>query len=153
MFMGGDTGDGGQGRQPGECGHRAVPHLGDIRIEAWAACRERCLAEAVLAMVECFADVSRVRPTAVDRVRLPEASDDDLLAALLDEVIFRLEAYGQVPVDVEADEADGGLDVRLAVTGLADVEITGAVPTAVAWDTLRMGPDPYGWSCAVRVDA
>ncbi|MEV7082460.1 archease [Streptomyces sp. NPDC093516] len=151
--MGGHTGDGGQVRQPGASGHRAVPHPGDIRIEAWAACREHCLAEAVLAMVECFADLSGVRPTAVDRVRLGEASDDDLLAALLDEVIYRLEAYGQVPVDVEADEADGGLDVRLAVTALADVEITGAVPRAVAWDHLRIGPDPYGWSCAVRVDA
>ncbi|MBR8638311.1 archease [Streptomyces tuirus] len=151
--MGGDTGYGGQVRQPGDCGHRAVPHPGDIRIEAWAACREHCLAEAVLGMVECFADLSGVRPTAVDRVRLGEASDYNLLATLLDEVIFRLEAYGQVPVDVEADEADGGLDVRLAVTGLADVEITGAVPTAVAWDELRIGPDPYGWSCVVTVDA
>jgi SHS2 domain-containing protein len=89
----------------------------------------------------------------VDRVRLPEASDDDLLASLLDEIIFRLEVYGQVPVDVEADEADGGLDVRLAVTGIADVEITGAVPTAVVWNRLRIGPDPFGWSCAVTVDA
>ncbi|MCT9140570.1 archease [Streptomyces violarus] len=151
--MGGDTGDCGQGRQPGECGHRAVPHPGDVRIEAWAACREHCLAEAVLALVECFADVSGVRATAVDRVRLAEASDDDLLATLLDEVIFRWEEYGQVPVDVEADEADGGLDVRLAVIGLADVPITGSVPTAVAWEELRIGPDPYGWSCAVRVDA
>ncbi|MER8220430.1 archease [Streptomyces sp. NPDC094143] len=150
--MGGDTEDG-QVRQPGASGHRAVPHPGDIRIEAWAACREHCLAEAVLAMVECFADLSGVRPTAVDRVRLGEASDDDLLAALLDEVIFRMEAYGEVPVDVEADEADGGLDVRLAVTALADVQITGAVPRAVAWEELRIGPDPYGWSCSVRVDA
>jgi SHS2 domain-containing protein len=153
MFMGGDRGDDGQGRQAGECGHRAVPHPEYIRIEAWAACREHCLAEAVLAMVECFADVSGVRPTAVDRVRLAEASDDDLLASLLDEIIFRLEEYGEVPVDVEADEADGGLDVRLAVTGLADVEITGAVPTAVVWNEMRIGPDPYGWSCEVTVDA
>ncbi|WP_114257757.1 archease [Streptomyces sp. Go-475] len=151
--MGGDTDDGGQVRRPGGCGHRAVPHPGDIRIEAWAACREHCLAEAVLAMVECFADLSGVRPTAVDRVRLAEASDDDLLATLLDEVIFRLEAYGEVPVDVEADEADGGLDVRLAVTGLDHVRITGEIPTAVAWNELRIGPDPYGWSCAVTVDA
>ncbi|MGW0615643.1 archease [Streptomyces sp. NPDC002788] len=151
--MGGDTGDGGQVRRPGECGHRAVPHPDDIRIEAWAACREHCLAEAVLAMVESFADVSGVRPTATDRVRLAEASDADLLASLLDEIIFRLEEYGEVPVDVEADEADGGLDVRLAVAALADVRITGAVPRAVAWDELRIGPDPYGWSCAVRVDA
>ncbi|MET9390368.1 archease [Streptomyces sp. NPDC006624] len=151
--MGGDMSEGGQDRQPGASGHRAVRRPGDIRIEAWAACREHCLAEAVLGMVECFADLSGVRPTAVDRVRLAEASDDDLLAALLDEVILRLEEDGRVPVDVEADDADGGLDVRLAVAGLADVEITGPVPTAVAWDRLRIGPGPYGWSCAVRVDA
>ncbi|MEU1852461.1 archease [Streptomyces sp. NPDC019990] len=151
--MGGETGDGGQARQPGDWGHRTVPRPGDIRIEAWAACREHCLAEAVVGMVECFADLSGVRPTAVDRIRLSEASDYDLLASLLDEVIFRLRVYGRVPVDVEADEADGGLDVRLATTGLADVALTGAVPTAVAWDEVRIGPDAYGWSCAVRVDA
>jgi SHS2 domain-containing protein len=149
----GDTGDDRQARERGESGHRAVPHTADIRIEAWASSRERCLAEAVLAMVECFADVTGVRPTAVDRVRLAEGCDEDLLASLLDEVIFRLEVHGQVPVDVEADEDDGGLDVRLAVAGLAEVEITGAAPKAVAWHELRIGPDAYGWSCAVTVDA
>ncbi|WP_461085942.1 archease [Streptomyces deserti] len=151
--MVGDADDDRRVRRPGTSGHRAVPHTADIRIEAWAASREHCLAEAVLGMVECFADVSGVRPTAVDRVRLAEASDDDLLATLLDEVIYRLEVYGQVPVDVEADEADGDLDVRLAVAGLSDVEITGAVPKAVAWNDLHIGPDPYGWSCTVTVDA
>ncbi|MBC9727617.1 archease [Streptomyces sp. TRM68367] len=151
--MVGDTDDDIQTRREGGSGHRAVPHTADIRIEAWAPSRERCLAEAVLGMVECFADVSGVRPTAVDRLRLAEAADDDLLAALLDEVIFRLEVYGQVPLDVETDEADGDLDVRLAVAGLTDVEITGAVPKAVAWNELHIGPDPYGWSCAVTIDA
>ncbi|GAA2457623.1 archease [Streptomyces glaucus] len=151
--MVGDTDDVRQARQQGESGHRTVPHTADIRIEAWAADRERCLTEAVLGMVESFADVSGVRPTAVDRVRLAEGSDEDLLATLLDEVIFRLEVHGQVPVDVEADEDEGGLDVRLAVAGLRDVEITGAAPKAVAWNELRIGPDAYGWSCAVTIDA
>jgi SHS2 domain-containing protein len=102
-------------------------------------------------MVECFADVSGVRPTGVSRIRLDEASDDDLLAALLDEILYRLRAHGQVPVDVEADEAEGGLDVRLAVAGLTDVRVTGAVPAAVAAEELRIGPGPYGWSCSVTV--
>ncbi|MGC3002108.1 archease [Streptomyces sp. G35A] len=150
--MVGDTGDDGQARRPGESGHRAVPREDDVRIEAWAGSRENCLAEAVVAMVECFADVSGVRPTGVGSIRLDEASDDDLLAALLDEVLYRLQVHGQVPVDVEADEAEGGLDVRLAVAALADVRVTGAVPTAVAWEELRIGPGPYGWSCAVTVD-
>ncbi|MFF8032031.1 MULTISPECIES: archease [unclassified Streptomyces] len=150
--MVGDTGDDGQAPGQDTSGHRAVPQEDDVRIEAWAASRENCLAEAVVAVVECFADVSGVRPTGVGRIRLDEASDDDLLAALLDEILYRLEAYGQVPVDVEADEAEGGLDVRLAVARLADVRVTGVVPTTVAWEELRIGPGPYGWSCALTVD-
>ncbi|MFI8089862.1 archease [Streptomyces sp. NPDC086080] len=150
--MAGDTGAYGQERRPDASGHRAVAQEDDVRIEAWATSRENCLAEAVAAMVECFADVSGVRPTGVGRVRLDEASDDDLLAALLDEILYRLDAYGQVPVDVEAVEAEDGLDVRLVLAPLSDVRLTGAAPTAVAWEELRIGPGPYGWSCAITVD-
>ena len=144
--MVGDTGDYANG-------HRAVSQEDEVRIEAWAASRENCLAEAVAAMVECFADVSGVRPTGVGRVRLEEASDDDLLASLLDEILYRLEEHGQVPVDVEADAAEGGLDVRLALAALTDVRLTGPPPTAVAWEDLRIHPSPYGWSCALTVEA
>ncbi|WP_137990989.1 archease [Streptomyces vilmorinianum] len=135
-----------------ESGHRTVPHTADVRIEAWGASREQCLAEAVLGMVGCFADVSGVRPTAVRQVELAEADDDDLLIASLDEVIYRLEVHGEVPVDVEAETTDGGLDVRLAVTDVAAVRIIGATPKAVSWSDLHLGPGPYGWSCAVTVD-
>lgn len=150
--MVGDTDDDIQARRLGDSGHRAVPHTADVRIEAWGVSRERCLVEAALGMVECFADVSAVRPTAIERVRLTEEQDDDLLTALLDEVVFRLEVHGQVTVDLEADTVDDDLDVRLALADLADVEIIGSVPKAVSWHGLRMGPDPYGWSCSVTVD-
>jgi SHS2 domain-containing protein len=150
--MVGDSSDDIAARRQGESGHRLVPHTADVRIEAWGASRECCLAEAVLGMVDCFADVSAVRPRAVEQVRFEEGSGDDLLAALLDEVVYRLEVHGQVPVDVETDAAEGGLDVRLAVAPLADVEIVGAPPKGVSWHELRIGPDAYGWSCAVTVD-
>ncbi|MFF4586155.1 archease [Streptomyces sp. NPDC001388] len=152
--MVGDVDDDRQARRQGESGHRTVPqpHTADIRIDAWGTSRERCLVEAALGIVECFADVTAVRPTAVERVQLDEAADDDLLSALLDEVVHRLEVRGQVPVDLEAEATDDGLDVRLAVAGLTDVEIVGAVPRGVAWHDLHFGPDPYGWSCAVTVD-
>ncbi|MGW0707398.1 archease [Streptomyces sp. NPDC002643] len=150
--MVGDTDDDIRLRREGGDGHRAVPHTADIRVEAWGASRERCLVEAVLGTVECFADVTGVRPTSVERVRLIESGDDDLLAALLDEVVFRVETHGRVPVDVEAEPVDDGLDVRLALAELADVEIIGAVPKGVSWQALRMAPDAYGWSCGVTVD-
>ncbi|MET9154818.1 archease [Streptomyces griseoflavus] len=151
--MVGDTGGYGQEGRPGGSGHRAVAQEDEVRIDAWASSRENCLAEAVTAVVECFADVSGVRPTGAGRIRLDAASDDDLLAALLDEILYRLEEYGQVPVDVEADATEGGLDVRLAVAALSDVPRTGAAPTTVTWQDLRIGPGPYGWTCAVTIDA
>ncbi|MFI2425545.1 archease [Streptomyces sp. NPDC018955] len=147
--MVGDTSEYGQARRPDTSGHRAVAREDEIRIEAWAASRENCLAEAVAAMVECFADVSGVRPTGVGRIRLDGASDDDLLAELLDEILYRLEEYGQVPVDVEADGTEDGLDVRLAVAALTDVRVTGRMPAAVDWEEPRIRPGPYGWTCAL----
>ncbi|MGW6563884.1 archease [Streptomyces sp. NPDC054975] len=150
--MVGDTGNGEQVRRPGAGGHRTVPHTADVRIEAWGTSREQCLVEAVLGMVECFADVSGVRARAVRQVQMAEGSDDDLLAALLDEVVFRLEVDGEVPVDVEAETIDGGLDVRMAMTDVRSLPITGAVPKAVSWNELHLAPDPYGWSCAVTID-
>lgn len=150
--MVGDTDDDIETRRRGGSGHRAVPHTADVRIEAWAVSRERCLVEAALGMVECFADVTAVRPTSVERVRLAEDSDEGLLTALLDEVVYRLDVDGRVPVDLEADAMDGDLDVRLALAELADVEVTGATPKGISWHGLHIGPDPYGWSCAVTVD-
>lgn len=143
-----DTAARGQGRS----GHRSVPHTADVRIEAWGASRERCLVEAVLGMVEGFADVSGARPTGEARLRLAEGSDEELLTALLDEVVFRLEVYGEVPVGVVAEASDGGLDVRMAVARLGAVEVTGAAPKGVSWGDLHIGPGPDGWSCAVTVD-
>ncbi|MFF9210042.1 MULTISPECIES: archease [unclassified Streptomyces] len=150
--MAGETGDDGLTRGQGACGHRRVAHLADVRIEAWGASREDCLAQAVLGMVECFADVSRVRPTAVERLRVAGTGDDDLLAALLEEVAYRMEVYGRVPVDVEADAEDDALDVRLALAELADVATPGALPPEVSWHRLHLAPGPYGWSCSVTLD-
>jgi hypothetical protein len=60
--------------------------------------------------------------------------------------------HGQVPVDVEAEAYDEGLDVRMAVADLGVVEVIGAAPKGIAWENLRIEPGPYGWSCAVTID-
>ncbi|WP_407701037.1 archease [Wenjunlia vitaminophila] len=133
-------------------GHRAVPHTADIRVEAWAEGREQCLVEAVLGLVESFAETSGTHPTAVERVRVEQGSDDDLLAGLLDEVIFRLDVHGQVPVDVEVEAVGGGLDVRLAVVDVGSVAITGAAPKAVSFHELRLEQGPCGWTGEATVD-
>jgi SHS2 domain-containing protein len=152
-------GEGGSGPRPHahsgpytHSGHRTVPHTADLRIEAWAESREQCLAEAVSAMVESFADLSGARPTTVRRARFADDRDEELLAALLEEVVFRLEVHGEVPVDVDVRTGGGGSDVRLAMTGVDTVPQIGAAPKAVAWNELHMAPDADGWRCAVTVD-
>ncbi|MCW3845382.1 archease [Micromonospora yasonensis] len=134
-------------------GHRNVPHTADVRIEAWAPDREGCVAEAVSALVGTFVDATGVNPEAETEHRVPPGDDPDLLVAVLDEVIFRLETEGQVPLETEVRAADDeGLLVRWRVADTDAVEAVGAVPKAVSLHELRFGPDGAGWSCAVTLD-
>ena len=135
-------------------GHRTVPHTADLRIEAWAATREECLAEAVRGLVGSFAAVPRGQPCRRDSCAMTARSDEDLLVAILDVVIYRLDTDGQIPVSVAVRRAPvGGVVVFFALVPVAEAEITGAVPKAASLHDLRFAPDAAGrWSCAVTVD-
>ncbi|MGW2490931.1 archease [Streptomyces sp. NPDC001606] len=148
-----DIDGGARERRGGASGHCAMPHTADTLLHAWGPSRERCLAEAVHALVETFAEVADARPVTEGRVRLGPADDEELLVALLDEVVFRLEVAGLVPVGVEVEPVGAGvLEARLSLARLADVTVVGAAPKGVSWQDLRIGPDAHGWSCAVIVD-
>jgi SHS2 domain-containing protein len=139
-------------RRP-ERGHRCVPHTADVRIEAWAPTREECVAEAVAALVGTFVDPAGAAPAGEREFRAPAGDDEDLLVAVLDEVIFRMETEGELPLHTEvADDGAGGLTVRWRTTGTDAVELVGAVPKAVSLHELRLGRDGDGWSCAVTLD-
>ncbi|MEU8571505.1 archease [Streptomyces pathocidini] len=147
-------------------GHRTVPHTADIRLEAWAPTRDECIAEAVLGLVASFADVTGVHPERFVTVSVPEGPAEDMLLAVLDEVIYRLEVHGEVPVDVEADGADAigddigdedadlgdRLDLRFAVAAAEAVEPVGAPPKAVSLHGLTFATDHVRWACSVTVD-
>ncbi|MGA5702797.1 archease [Peterkaempfera bronchialis] len=136
-------------------GHRSLPHTADTRIEAWAPDRERCLAEAVTGLVASFADLAGAPPRRGVTAHLPPAADEDLLVALLDEVIYRLEVHGELPLAAEVAAApDGGLDVRLAMAAAEAVQAVGALPKAVSLHGLHLtrGSADGGWSCAFTVD-
>jgi SHS2 domain-containing protein len=133
-------------------GHRCVPHTADVRIEAWAPSRERCLAEAVRALVDTFADIEGAPPTGTAEFRVETGGDEEALVAVLDEVIYRLDTEGELPLDSEVWTVDGGLAVRWRTTTTDAVELVGAVPKAVSLNELRFAPDDAGWSCAVTLD-
>jgi phage shock protein A len=135
-------------------GHRTVAHTADLLVEAWAPTREECIAEAVRGLVDSFAAVAGRRPHDRTRSHLRAHSDQDLLVAVINEVIYRLDAEGMVPVSVTVRPVpDGGAVVLLTLVPVSDTEIIGAVPKAVSRHDLRCAPDAAGrWWCGVTVD-
>ena len=81
-------------------------------------------------------------------------TDEDLLLAVIEEVLRWLDADGEIPVSVVVQSApDGGIVMFLVLARAADAEIIGAVPKAASPRGLRCAPDPGGrWTCAVTVD-
>jgi SHS2 domain-containing protein len=136
----------------GASGHRSVPHTADLRIEAWSPTRNGCIREAVLGTVESFLDTSSAQPSHTVVRRLSADRDDDLLVAVLDEVIYLLETAGEAPVDVEVAGADGQLEVSFAMADAGSLPQTGAVPKAVSLTEVRLAPEQSGWRCLVTLD-
>ena len=134
-------------------GHRTIPHTADLRVEAWAPTREECIAEAARGLVGSFAVVAGRRPQGRTRSHMRACFAGDLLIAVIDDVIYRLDAYGMVPVSVTVRPApDGGAVVHLALAPVAEAEIIGAVPKAASLHDLRCVPDAAGrWSCGITI--
>ena len=133
-------------------GHRSVPHTADLRIEAWAPTRNGCIRQAVLGTVESFLDTSSARPNHTLVRRLTADRDDDLLVAVLDEVIYLLDTEGQAPVDLDMKRTDSGLDVAFAMADATTLPQLGAVPKAVSLNELGFSHGQEGWRCAVTLD-
>jgi SHS2 domain-containing protein len=133
-------------------GHRSVPHTADLRIEAWAPTRDGCIRQAILGTIASFLDTSSARPNHTRVRRLTDDRDDDLLVAVLDEVIYLLDTTGEAPVDVDVDGADGGVDVTFAMADATTLPQIGAVPKAVSLNELRFSHGQKGWRCAVTLD-
>jgi SHS2 domain-containing protein len=140
---------GGAGR-----GHGKPLHPADLRIEAWGPTREECIAEAVRGLVDSFAVVAGRPQHAWAERHVAARCDEELLVAVIEEVIYWLVADGEIPLSVAVRPApDGGIVIFLVLVSAADAEIIGAVPKAVSSRGLRCAPDAAGWwTCAVTID-
>jgi SHS2 domain-containing protein len=133
-------------------GYQISPHTADIRLQAWGASREHCLAEAVTALVTGFADVTGSAQTGTVDVLIDPGTDDAALVSVLEEVIFRVETAGQVPLGVDIQPVGGAVRARFRMTDVSLVRPVGAVPKAVSLHDLRLHDDGGQWSCHVTVD-
>jgi SHS2 domain-containing protein len=133
-------------------GHRSMPHTADLRIEAWAPTREECISQTVHGMVDGFAELPPDLPRVERECVLTADTGDRLLVAVLEEVIYRQETSGELPVAVAVTPTDGGALVRFTMVDSARAEQVGAVPKAVALHGLRLAHGPDGWACGVTLD-
>lgn len=129
-----------------------MPHTADLMIEAWGPDRRRCVAEAVLALCESFADAGGCFPAGTVELRTMADRDPARLVEVLEEVIYLLDAEGVVAVGVDVAGSDADLVCRFEVVPMAQVTLVGSTPKAVSWHGLAIGPDEQGWSCHVVID-
>jgi SHS2 domain-containing protein len=137
------------------CGHRTVPHTADLRIEAWAPTRGGCIRQAVLAVVESFIDLESAHPDRTRVRRVTADRDDDLLVAVLEEVIYLLDTAGEATVDLELQDltdVGDGVDVTFAMADASTLLQGGAVPKAVSLNELQFSHNRNGWRCLVTLD-
>ncbi|MER5206019.1 archease [Streptomyces sp. NPDC002825] len=133
-------------------GYRGVPHTADLRVEAWAPTREECLAQAVRGVCASFLDVSGATVVRRREVDVRADRDEDVLVALLEEVVYRLDTDSEVPIDAELAPVDGGVRGVLWMADAGALPVTGAAPKAVTLHELAMTRGTDGWTCAVTLD-
>ncbi len=123
-------------------------------IEAWGGTALECLEEAARALVETFADVSNVAATDTVPVMFDLAPDDEeALVAVLEEIVYLIDAREAVPVDValEATE-DGGVAGYFETAAASTVPLGGAAPKGVSRSELELRHDQWRWRCRAVVD-
>lgn len=135
----------------GGTGHRALPHTADLIIEAWAPTRIACLAEVVRALVDTFADVWAVAATDTWPVQLAADDDAELVVALLEDVLFVIDAHDLVPVGARlAGSAAGGVAGRFDVVHRSQIDVTGPAPKGIAG--CRVVSEAGRWVVRATVD-
>ncbi|MFF5272634.1 archease [Streptomyces sp. NPDC000133] len=134
-----------------------MPHTADMQVEAWSPTAEGCIAEAVRAVVEGFADTSGATVVGERAYEVTAESDVDLLVSVLEEVVYRMDTDGEIPLDVEVGSIRSagvglGLSVRFRMADADTAVPVGAVPKAVSLHDLQLRGGPGGWTCRVTLD-
>ncbi|WP_229852865.1 archease [Streptomyces albospinus] len=133
-------------------GHRSVPHTADLRVEAWGPTREMCLAQAVRGVCESFLDLAGAVGVRQRDVVVRGDTNQDLLLALLEELVYWLDTHDEVPVEVEVTAVRGGLRALLCMADIGSLPVTGAVPKAATLHELAFDRGQDGWRCSVTLD-
>jgi SHS2 domain-containing protein len=112
-----------------------------------------CLAAAVAGFAAMLVEGPVAAPTRREALAIDEASAPELLVALIDDLIVRLDTDGELAVALDvAEAANGRLRGRLELCALTDVAVHGVAPKAATWHDVRLEPGPDGWSGRIMID-
>jgi SHS2 domain-containing protein len=130
-----------------------VPHTADLTLEAWGPTRSACLEEAVAGLLDAtVSEVDRSAGTELPVQFGPAGDDAELLAEVLDEVLYLLDTAGVVVgADLE-DRPDGAVGGWFTVVPPGAVTVVGAVPKAVTRHRLELRDRDGTWWGRVTVD-
>jgi SHS2 domain-containing protein len=130
-----------------------APHTADCIIEAWGPDRISCFVEALRALVEVFAEPVDSAVAHALALSVKGISDEEVLVALLEEVIYVADVFAVVPVRFNLAETEGGgVAGDIEVVPAAAVEAVGPVPKAVSYHGLQIDNEGGTWRCRVVVD-
>ncbi len=133
-------------------GHRVLRRDVDRVVEAWGPDRAVCIAEALRALVETFADVPDEVATRVLPIGAGASESPDALVGLLEEVIYVVDVFGMVPVRFHLGIADdGAVGGDMEVVPLQRVKLNGPVPVEVSHRDTSMHRRGGGWRCQAVV--
>lgn len=135
-----------------DAGHRILSHTADVMIEAWAPTRMGCFEQAARGLIEAFVALRDVPATEPIAVGIDANTDDEMLAALLDEIVFLAEVSGAIPVHLTLEESeDGGLAGVFDVVPIGELEVVGPAPKSISYagDVVRADD---AWRCRVVAD-
>lgn len=129
----------------------------DLEIDVAGPTAAACLAAAVEGLAASLTELTDLTAAQKPRSEDVEVTGDDLagvLVRLIDEVILRLDADGELAVGLtDAEVADRTLRGRLQLVDLAAVTVHGEAPKAATWHGVALEPAAEGgWHGRVMVD-
>ena len=106
-----------------------------------------------MGVVSTFARPRRQESTRRVPLMLEADTDEELLVAALEDVVYLLDADGVVPVVARFEEqADGSIGGLVDVVPVDEVEEIGAPPKGASRSELQFGEHGGVWRCHVVVD-
>jgi len=137
---------------PGDRGHAIRAHPADVVIEAWAPSAAACYEEAAAAFAELFVDTRHGPPGSPEPFDVGPGSPEVLLVLLLEEMLFRADARGHVPIAAAVEVRGDHLVGRFTILPVEQARGAGAIPKGVSHSGLEFARTGDHWHSRAIVD-